>query len=92
MWNEIKSFFVSSARRSSREEAVGRLHLVLAHDRAGIDGARLQELRSEVAAVIRKYVEIDPEAVEIHVERVSRQDSQLTVHSPLPPRGSAATP
>ncbi len=85
MWNEIKNFFVS-ARRTTREEAKGRLHLVLAHDRAGIDGAKLQELRAEVAAVIRKYVEIDPEAVEIHIERVSKQDSQLTVHSPLPSR------
>lgn len=91
MWNEIKKLFVST-RRSSREEAKGRLHLVLAHDRAGIEGAKLQELRAEVAAVIRKYVEIDPEAVEIHIERVSRDDSQLTVHSPLPPRGVATTP
>lgn len=91
MWNEIKNFFVG-ARRSSKEEAKGRLHLVLAHDRAGIDGAKLQELRAEVAAVIRKYVEIDPEAVEIHIERVSRsQDSQLTVHSPLPSTRTGVT-
>ena len=86
MWNEIKNFFVGTRRSSTKEEAKGRLHLVLAHDRAGIDGAKLQELRAEVAAVIRKYVEIDPEAVEIHIERVSPQDSQLTVHSPLPSR------
>lgn len=91
MWNEIKSFFVG-VRRSSREEAKGRLHLVLAHDRAGLDGAVLQELRAEVAAAIRKYVEIDPEAVEIHIERVSREDSQLTVHTPLPGRGTPPTP
>jgi cell division topological specificity factor len=86
MWNEIKKLFVST-RRTSREEAKGRLHLVLAHDRAGIEGAKLQELRAEVAAVIRKYVEIDPEAVEIHIERVTRDDSQLRVNSPLPHRG-----
>lgn len=91
MWNEIKSFFVST-RKSSREEAKGRLHLVLAHDRAGIEGGKLQELRAEVAAVIRKYVEIDPESVEISIERVSRQDSQLTVHSPLPGRGTVTAP
>jgi cell division topological specificity factor len=90
MWNEIKNFFVGT-RRSSREEAKGRLHLVLAHDRAGIDGAKLQELRAEVAAVIRKYVEIDPEAVEVHIERVSQQDSQLRVHSPLPSRPGVTT-
>jgi cell division topological specificity factor len=91
MWKEIKRLFVTVGR-STREEAKGRLHLVLAHDRAGIEGAKLQELRAEVAAVIRKYVEIDPEAVEVHIERVSREDTQLRVHSPLPPRGSVATP
>ncbi|HTE51199.1 MAG TPA: cell division topological specificity factor MinE [Kofleriaceae bacterium] len=91
MWNEIKSFFVST-RRSSRDEAKGRLHLVLAHDRAGIDGARLQELRAEVAAVIRKYVEIDPESVEILIERVTRDDSQLTVKGPLPSRSAVPAP
>ena len=82
MWNEIKNFFVS-ARRTTREEAKGRLHLVLAHDRAGIDGAKLQELRAEVAAVIRKYVEIDPEAVEIQIGGCPA-GPQLTVHSTLP--------
>jgi cell division topological specificity factor len=81
MWNEIKGFF--AARRGSRDEAKGRLHLVLAHDRAGIEGARLQELRNEIAAVIAKYVTIDPEMVEIQIERVSREGTQLIVHSPL---------
>ncbi len=83
MWNQIKSLF-TSARGSSREEAKGRLHLVLASDRAGIEGAKLQELRAEVAAVIRKYVEIDPESVEVHIERVSPDGSQLRVQSPIP--------
>jgi cell division topological specificity factor len=81
MWNEIKGLF--AGRRTSREQAKGRLHLVLAHDRAGIEGARLQELRNEVAAVIAKYVTIDPEMVEIQIERVDREGTQLTVSSPL---------
>ena len=81
MWNEIKTFF--TARRGSSDEAKGRLHLVLAHDRAGIEGATLQELRNEIAAVIAKYVTIDPESVEIQIERVSREGTQLIVHSPL---------
>jgi cell division topological specificity factor len=81
MWNEIKGLF--AGRRTSREQAKGRLHLVLAHDRAGIEGARLQELRKEVAEVIAKYVTIDPEMVEIQIERVNREGTQLTVSSPL---------
>lgn len=81
MWNELKGFF--GGRRASREEAKGRLHLVLAHDRAGLDGGRLQELRTELAAVIARYVEIDHDSVEVDVERVSREDTQLRVSSPL---------
>ena len=88
MWNEIKGFF--AARRGSRDTAKGRLHLVLAHDRAGIEGAKLQALRNEIAAVIAKYVTIDPEMVEIQIERIERDGTQLIVHSPLRARGEGA--
>jgi cell division topological specificity factor len=81
VWNEIKGFF--AGKPSSREEAKGRLHLVLAHDRTGLDGATLIELRTRLAAVISDYVEIDAEAVEVEVERVSQRSPQLRVSSPL---------
>jgi cell division topological specificity factor len=76
----LKTLF---SRPSSREEAKGRLHLVLAHDRTGLDGARLMEMRSEIAAVLSRYVAIDDDAVEIQVERLSRENTQLKVSSPL---------
>jgi cell division topological specificity factor len=84
MWTEIKTFF--GGRKGSREEAKGRLHLVLAHDRAGIEGAELQQMRREIAEVISRYVDIDPESVEIQIEQESRESSQLRVSSPLPAR------
>lgn len=80
MWSNVKNLF---GRRASRDTAKGRLHLVLAHDRAGLDGARLQEMRAEVAAVLARYVDIDPESVEIEVERVSHEGTQLRVSGPL---------
>jgi cell division topological specificity factor len=83
MWQDIKNFLQRG--RSSREVAKGRLHLVLAHDRAGLEGGRLQEMREEIAAVISKYVPIETQAVEIHIESKSRA-TQLTVSSPLPAR------
>ena len=82
MWNEIKTFL---SGKSSREVAKGRLHLVLAHDRSGLEGGKLQEMRAEIAAVIAKYVPIDAEAVEIQIESRSRQ-TQLTVSSAIQPR------
>ncbi|MBA3395531.1 MAG: cell division topological specificity factor MinE [Deltaproteobacteria bacterium] len=84
MWNEIKNFI---AGKSSKDVAKGRLHLVLAQDRTGLDGARLQEMRNEIAAVIAKYVPIDAEAVEIQIETRSRQ-TQLTVSSAITPRNA----
>ncbi|MBV8755880.1 MAG: cell division topological specificity factor MinE [Deltaproteobacteria bacterium] len=82
MWQGIKSFF---SGKSSGEVAKGRLHLVLAHDRTGLDGGKLQEMRNEIAAVIAKYVPIDAEAVEIQIETRNRQ-TQLTVSSSIAAR------
>lgn len=84
MWHGIKNFL---SGKSSREVAKGRLHLVLAHDRTGLEGGRLQEMRAEIAAVIAKYVPIDAEAVEIQIETRSRQ-TQLTVSSAIQPRNA----
>ena len=84
MWNGIKSFL---SGKSSRDVAKGRLHLVLAHDRTGLEGGRLQEMRAEIAAVISKYVPIDAEAVEIQIETRSRA-TQLTVSSTVQPRNA----
>ncbi|HJZ83673.1 MAG TPA: cell division topological specificity factor MinE [Polyangia bacterium] len=81
MWNEIKRLFVR--RITSREEAKGRLHLVLAHDRSGLDGGKLQDLRTEIAQVLAKYVEIDVNSIEIEIERLNRTQTQLVVSSPL---------
>lgn len=81
VWNDIKGFL--TGKRSSRDVAKGRLHLVLAHDRTGLDGAKLQAMRNEITAVIAKYVEIDPEAVDIHIERVSGESTELRVSSPV---------
>lgn len=84
MWQSVKSFFTGKA---SSEVAKGRLHLVLAHDRTGLDGGKLQEMREEIAAVIAKYVPIDAEAVEIQIETRSRA-TQLTVSSTVQPRNA----
>lgn len=79
--NDIKGFL--TGRPSSREVAKGRLHLVLAHDRTGLDGGKLQLMREEITAIIARYVDVDPETVDIHVERVSRDNTELRVSSPV---------
>ena len=84
MWQGFKSWFLG---KPSSEVAKGRLHLVLAHDRTGLDGGRLQEMRQEIAAVLAKYVPIDADAVEIQIETHKRA-TQLTVSSSIQPRNA----
>ncbi len=82
MWQGFKNLFVT---KPTREVAKGRLHLVLAHDRTGLDGGRLQEMRKEIAEVIAKFVQIDPEAVDIQIHTRNRE-TQLTVSSAIQAR------
>ena len=84
MWNGIKNFL---SGKSSREVAKGRLHLVLAHDRTGLEGGKLQAMREEITAVIAKYVPIDADAVEIQIE-TRKRETQLTVSSSIQPRNA----
>ncbi len=84
MWNGLKSLL---SRNSSSQVAKGRLHLVLAHDRSGLEGGKLQAMREEIAAVIAKYVSIDAQAVEIQIETRSRA-AQLTLSTPIQPRNA----
>jgi cell division topological specificity factor len=86
MWSDLKNLL--QGKRTSREVAKGRLHLVLAHDRVGLEGGKLQEMRREIAAVISKYVQIDAEAVEVQIESSKSRTTQLTVSSPLPARNT----
>jgi cell division topological specificity factor len=84
MWQGFKNLFIG---KPTREVAKGRLHLVLAHDRTGLDGGRLQEMRTEIAEVIARYVQIDPDAVDIQIETRNRE-TQLTVSSAIAPRNA----
>ena len=84
LWNGIKNLF---SGKSSRDVAKGRLHLVLAHDRTGLEGGKLQEMRAEIAAVICKYVHIEADAVEIQIETRNRE-TQLLVSSSIAPRNA----
>jgi cell division topological specificity factor len=85
MWTGIKNLFSS---KSSRDVAKGRLHLVLAHDRTGLEGGKLQEMRAEIAAVISKYVPIDIDAIEIEIEKTRSRETQLKVSGSIQPRNA----
>ncbi|ESR24562.1 cell division topological specificity factor MinE [Lutibaculum baratangense] len=59
-------------RRSSAPVARDRLQILLAHERSGTGNAELiNQLREEVLAVIAKHVSVDPEKVQIKMDRGS---------------------
>ena len=78
--------FLLGQRKTSASVAKERLQILLAHERAGRSGPDfLPLLQRELLEVIRKYVEIDQEKVQIEFERGDRY-STLEVNVELPSR------
>jgi len=71
-----------TGRERSAEKAKDRLRLVLIHDRADLPPGRLEALKDELIAVISRYVEIEPHAVEIQLSQEGREQ-YLVANIPL---------
>jgi cell division topological specificity factor len=67
---------------TSRQMAKDRLQLVLVHDRINISPGMLDTMKDEMIKVISKYVEIDPDGVEVTFSQSKRQ-SRLTADIPV---------
>jgi cell division topological specificity factor len=72
-------------RKRSAESAKERLQLVLVHDRTDLTPGQLEALKDELITAISRYIDIDPEAVQIGLERDGR--SQRLV-ADIPMRGN----
>lgn len=64
------SFFT---RKKSASSAKERLQLVLVHDRTDLTPGQLESLKDDLLKVISKYIEIDPDTVQIGLERDGRE-------------------
>jgi len=67
---------------SSRVVAKERLQLVLVHDRINISPSTLEQMKDELITVISRYVEIDPDGVEVTFTQ-SKRASRLTADIPV---------
>ncbi len=69
-------------RKKSAQSAKERLQLVLVHDRMDLTPAELDELKDDLLKTISKHIEIDPDAVQIALERDGREQ-RLVADIPL---------
>ncbi|MBE0670914.1 MAG: cell division topological specificity factor MinE [Anaerolineales bacterium] len=69
-------------RKKSASSAKERLQLVLVHDRTDLTPAQLEALKDDLIKAISNYIEIDPEAVQIGLERDGREQ-RLVADIPL---------
>ncbi len=57
-------------RKNSAQQAKERLQMVLVHERGREDGPDfLPQMRKEILEVISKYIDIDQDKLQIHVDR-----------------------
>ena len=76
--------YFRTARQSSAAVAKERLQILVSHDRIGFDKpSYLPKMQKELIAVIQKYVDVDQDAVSVHLEQEgSREILELNVVLP----------
>jgi cell division topological specificity factor len=70
------------SRKRSATSAKERLQLVLVHDRTDLTPAQLESLKDDLLKAISQYIEIDPDAVRIELEKDGREQ-RLVADIPL---------
>ncbi len=77
MFENIANFFKrfgKNDKENSSMAAKERLHLVLAQDRANISADFLEMMKQEIIDVIKKYIDIDEEAIDVRMTNKASDD------------------
>lgn len=78
MFENIVKFFKSLGKNDnemkSKDAAKERLHLVLMQDRANISADFLALMKQEIIEVIKKYVDLDENAIDVRLTNKSNDD------------------
>lgn len=74
-------FFLKNRKESTAKTAKERLQIIVAHERSSRGGPDyLPQLKQDILDVIRKYVEIDPEAVSVQLDKKGDELSVLELN------------
>jgi cell division topological specificity factor len=71
MDNFIQKIF--SKEPSSADKAKDRLRLVLINDRTDLTAATMEALKDDLLEVLSRYIQIDPDSMQIDITREGRQ-------------------
>ena len=63
--------------KESSDTAKERLHLVLMQDRANVSADFLELMKQEIIEVIKKYIDVDEEAIDVHLTNKSNDDGTV---------------
>ena len=78
MFENIVKFFKglgkSNKESNSKDAAKERLHLVLMQDRANISADFLALMKQEIIEVIKKYIDVDENAIDVRLTNKSNED------------------
>lgn len=66
-------------KKSSSQQAVDRLKLVLVSDRADCSPEVMEQMKNDIIQVISKYVEIDSEGLDIKITQTESEGKNGTV-------------
>lgn len=70
----FKSLGKSEKETKSKDAAKERLHLVLMQDRANISADFLALMKQEIIEVIKKYIDVDENAIDVRLTNKSNDD------------------
>ena len=78
MFENVVNFFKGMGKNrneaSSKDAAKERLHLVLMQDRANISADFLALMKQEIIEVIKKYIDVDENAIDVRLTNKSNDD------------------
>ena len=64
---------IFSKQTSSADKAKDRLRLVLINDRTDLSGATMEKIKDDLLEVLSRYIQIDPDAMQIDITQDGRQ-------------------
>ena len=77
----VKGFF---GAKGSKDEAKGRLQIVLAYDRLGLSADQMEALRKDIMETISRHVAIDTDRVKI--DFLQQHPAAVMIEAPVRPK------